>query len=209
MIRDTKDTSVGIWDYLYKVRIPYLDTFSADYLQKFGVTMPTNKKDAADQMDSLVTTFINIDSMIEYFKNGVCVRVVEQADTKLIYDAIQAHLEAWELALKRGQNMNLAPTEDLLNMDKFANAVYAHAKFMFKENETRTEFTKKLQNNSANLSSMFSKKFNTETMAIPGSTIIDGVTTINPSTGENIPDRESMADFLLDRLNSHHKGGAW
>lgn len=207
MSQNLKDTTIGIWDYLYKVRIPFLDTFTPEYLEKFGVPMPTDKKAQAEQLDSLVTTYINIDAMVEHYKKGVCIRVVEAPDTKLIYDAIQSHLMAWEVALRYGQNIGESPMEDLLTMDQFANDVYEHARFHFKQNEAKSEFIRSLQNNNASISNMFTKVM-IQQEEIPGVTMVDGVTTINPSTGAKLPERESMSDFLMNRLNTiHNRGG--
>jgi hypothetical protein len=68
---------------------------------------------------------------MEYWDQGVTVGIVNETDTKRIYEFISNHLLAWKQILDTGLNTRGAPLEDLVKLDQFANAVYRHARYQF------------------------------------------------------------------------------
>ena len=128
---DDKPTSYYIFEPLFRVRVPQLQTTSNTYLKMFGV--PTTGSDAYDHdlANQLIDTAIPIAKMVEYFNKGIPVYIVKQDDVKTIYEYIERHLLAWKSQLERGLNIGGAPIDDLVAMDAFANSVYEHAKHHF------------------------------------------------------------------------------
>lgn len=126
-----RDTSWWIWNKLFKCRIPYLQTMSPDYIRHFGV--PVSGDDGRDKaiVSEQVVTMLTIAQMLEYYSKGVTIGVIRQEDTKLIYEYISNHLQAWKTELESSLNIRGAPVEDLVLMDKFAVAVYRHARHQF------------------------------------------------------------------------------
>lgn len=133
-IDSVEDTTKLIWDYYFKVRISYLQARSIDHIKLLGVNITGNKDVDNDIENQLITTYMSINSMIDYFKEGVTIRVVEYKDTKTIYEYISLHLAAWKERLFRGINIGNAPVDDLIVMDYFASTVYEHAKYNLVEN---------------------------------------------------------------------------
>lgn len=130
---EDRDTSYYLFHELYRCQIPFIQTMSADYIKHFG--MPTCFDAEADRAaaNELITTMLTINDMVEYFKRGTTVRVVNYADTAKIYERIADHLNAWKHVLETRMNSRNAPIEDLIDLDKFANVVYVHAKHLFTE----------------------------------------------------------------------------
>ena len=131
MTRPVLDTTTYIWDYYFAARVPQLESASLDYMRMYG-TYTTMDRDIDQALSTQwLTTMMNINQMVDYFKDGVQIRIVKEADVKTIYEYISAHLEAWRERLTRGINIGDAPIEDLIAMDEFANVVYIHAKHQF------------------------------------------------------------------------------
>jgi hypothetical protein len=126
-----RDSAWYIWNSLFMCRIPYIHTRSLEHIQMYGI--PTCGDPLADReaVKEKVTTMLTIAQMIEYFERGVTIGVVKYDDTKKIYERITDHLNAWKSELHNCLNVKDAPLEDLIVMDKFANAVYQHAKYQF------------------------------------------------------------------------------
>lgn len=131
---NTQDTTKLIWEYYFRVRFPYLQARSIDHVKLLGVAVSGNKHVDSDLNNQLTTTYMTINTMVDYFKEGVPIRVIDIKDTKIIYDYISRHLAAWKDRLFRGINIGNAPIDDLIAMDYFANSVYEHAKYMFIDN---------------------------------------------------------------------------
>lgn len=130
---EVNDTTILIWEYYFKVRVPHFKSRSIDDVRTRGVNISGIKEVDQDIENTNITTFLTINNMIDLFKEGVSVSVIHYNDTKTIYEYISRHLEAWKIQLSHGINIGDAPIEDLIAMDMFANLVYDHAKYIFTE----------------------------------------------------------------------------
>ena len=126
-----RDTSYYIFNEKYRCTVPYIDMRSSDHIKMFGMPSTGIKEIDREAASERIDTYLSINQMIEYFKRGALVGVRKVSDTKAIYERITDHLNAWKLQLKNGLNNGDAPIDDLILMDKFANSVYAHAKYQF------------------------------------------------------------------------------
>ena len=117
-------TGAPIWDNLYAVRVPYVETLSEQMIKDFG--MPTLGNRALDrQMHSdLVNVVISINAIVEYFKRGVTVYMQNNDDVNEIYNIVNNYLLAWKQQIDNCLNMGNIPTEDLLLLDRFAEMLY-------------------------------------------------------------------------------------
>ena len=127
MIKEEETTAFGIFKQLYKVRIPSINLLSRDELEEFG--RPTTGDPLYDRavMSELRLVMIPISKMVEYYKEGAQVRVVDHQDCERIYRAIENHLNAWKDKLTKSMNVGSAPIQDLKDLDEFASIVYPHA----------------------------------------------------------------------------------
>lgn len=128
-----RDSRWYLWNERYMCRVPFIQTMSPDYLREFG--MPSSGYDEYDRQtaNELVIRMLTINDMVEYYKRGTTVAVMQPGDTKRIYERISTHLELWKRELETSFHTRNAPLEDLQDLDKFAHAVYEHAKWYFDE----------------------------------------------------------------------------
>ncbi len=189
------DTTVKLWDHLYKVRIPYLASRSIEDIREKGTVISGIESYDADIPNQMQTTYLNIDKMVEYYREGVAVRVCNVADTKEIYEAISAHIYAWKYNLEKGVNIGNAPIDDLILLDRFANTVYEHAKYHFTDDTMDSPFLQQLTSvQRITVSNFFTKgAFADQTADNP-----DGVVMIN-ADADKIEDRDSLSDFFKSR----------
>lgn len=191
------DTTVYIFDYLFKCRIPNLQSMSVNYIKHFG--MPTTGNSSIDKNlnSQLITTMLPISKMVEYFKDDVPVYIVSSADIKLIYEYISNHLHLWKKQLEIGLNLGDVPIDDLIAMDKFANVVYDHAKFQFTQEIVDSLLIKHMSNTiRVNRNNFFKTKPETST---GDGTDKNSITKINSNNEEIYPTRESLTDLFKDR----------
>lgn len=196
--KELKDTTVGIWDYLYYVRVPYLATMSVEYLREYGMPSSGDANIDKEQANQLLSTYLPIAKLVEYHKEGVPVRVINRDDVKKIYDAISDHLNAWKEQLTQGLNIGDAPIEDLLSMDRFANDIYGHVKYDLINRETESNFVKAISK-----FGFFGKK--NSLVKSPTNRSIPFSGNINdlryPVSSEPVlPERDSMSDMLKKSL---------
>lgn len=120
-----------IWEWYYRCMVPALQSRSVEDIRERGVIV-TGIKDLDEGLkNDWVLRDMTINQMVDLFKKGVSVRVIKDADVKDIYDTIQTHLTLWVEHIRTGLNVRDAPIDDLVFMDRFAGAVYPHAKYLF------------------------------------------------------------------------------
>jgi len=192
------DTTVNLWDYYFKIRVPYLQSRSMDYIKRYGVNITGIAEIDKDINNQLLTTMAPISTMLDYFKEGVTVRVVKASDTELIYKYISEHIHAWKMRLERGINIGDAPIDDLILMDKFANVVYEHAKYQLTPDILDSLMARQMNEvQRINAHNFF--KGNILSNLNSSSKANDGITMIN-SSEEQLPDRDSLGEFFRNRL---------
>jgi len=129
---EKRDTAWYVFHELFMCRVSNIQSRSSDHIRYFGMPGIGDPEYDREMANELIDTAIPISKMVEFYEKGVIVRVIKPSDTKLIYDYISNHLNAWKNKLESsGMNMRDAPINDLILMDKFANAVYEHAKYEF------------------------------------------------------------------------------
>lgn len=172
--------------FFYKVRVPYLQSRSINDIAKHGVNVCGVKEIDKDIENQLLTTYMTIENMVMYFKEGVSIRIIDPKDVKPIYTSISEYLESWKQQLTYGVNIGGAPFEYLMAMDQFANSVYSHAKYHFSKDLIESIMARHMAEISPlNQTNFFrSSPFNTP---------------VNKDTEEESK-RNSLADFLESRM---------
>lgn len=181
------DTTQGIWENKYFVKLPALGATSVSFLKMHGSYVTGDRAVDAGSRNNWILTYLSIDRMVDYFKEGVVIAVVNPSDTKLIYDAIDRHLTAWVDQLHYGLNNGNAPLEDLIAMDEFAQVVYPHAKRHFSGDMFENVLLRNLEGRFAINSNNFLRK-------------------LKPAIAEPEPEveRTPFSDFLKSRIR--HNG---
>ncbi len=204
MIEEPKDTTIMLWEWYFKVRVPWLQSRPIEELKLLGTPISGNKDVDADIKNQWLTTMMPIAYMVELYQKNIPVKVIDVKDTKLIYDYISEHLHAWKQQLYQGVNVGAAPINDLIAMDEFANLVYEHAKFQFTRDMADSLLGKHLQSiHRFNIHSFFNPntvdKLENKVTETREGVLISGQV-------EEIADRESLSDFFKDRIINLGRG---
>lgn len=129
-----KDTTIPLWEYYYAVKLHILHSRDEEDIRTFGVPI-TGFKEIDDTLQNTwyQTMLTPVHMAIRYGK-GQQIRVVKYADCEEIYHHIANHLLAWRQHIEYGGlNVGLYPIDDLILLDRLANAIYDHAKWLFTE----------------------------------------------------------------------------
>lgn len=151
------DSTYYLWEVLFECKIPYLASTSTDYIRQMGFPDSGDPMVNNELMNQWIHTALPIEKMIDYFKKNVTVRILKPNDTKVIYEYIENHLMQWKRKLEYGVNIGDAPIDDLIMMDRFANKVYEHAKWLFTEEIAYSTLIKSMSSISAITRSNFIK----------------------------------------------------
>ncbi len=190
-----RDTTSLIWDHLYFCSVPQLESTSVQYLRQHGTYVTGDKGIDQEMSRQWLNTMININTMVEYFREGVAIRVLHYADTKIIYESISEHLAAWRNLLTRGINIGDAPIDDLILMDEFANVVYEHARYQFTQETVASILGQHMGNLTRFNNSNFFNAATTRKMQDNN----DGIIRAKEFESDT-PDRESHSQFLKNRI---------
>lgn len=187
------DTTKKLWDYLYRVSLPYQQSRHEEDIRKHGTRVSGIEAYDRDQHNHWYVTMLSVSQMVDFYKEGVPLRISSQADIKEIYESISSHIEAWKERLQRGINIGDAPIEDLILMDQFANTVYEHAKYHFTPETANSLFINHLSGlQRIGVSNFFNSK---EFAKRPEETSDD-------TEDGKMPERDSLADFFKSRLTN-------
>lgn len=188
------DTAKNIFDYLFMVKIPEFQSRSIAHIKMYGTYTTGNRAVDKTLSQNWLTTMLSIDGMIEYYKEGVMIRIVNYDDTKKIFEFVQDHLEAWANYLKNGINIGDAPRDDLILLDEFASKVYEHAKYVSRSTIVESMFARQLErivplnmNNFFNKTNEVTQKFDKDGNVI--------------NTAVEVDEREPMADYFKTKLH--------
>jgi hypothetical protein len=184
-----------IWNELYQVTIPYIQMLSIEELQQYG--MPTAGDPGYDYgtANEMRLVMIPISEMVVYYSKGVQVSIVSKEDVKKIYERISDHLNQWKQNLEKSLNIGNAPLEDLKLMDRFANAVYEHAKYQFTDDMISSFITRRMDTRHSSLNDMVERLENSTTKQQQEEKDMD----------DRYPKRESMSDYFQPYRNSKKK----
>ena len=190
------DTTDKIWTYYYLVRVPELGCTSVDYMRQYGTYITGHKQIDQALSQQWMTRQMTIAQMVDLYRDGVQIKIVNESDVKDIYEAIASHLEGWRSQLEHGINIGDAPIDDLIAMDDFANGVYEFARHHLTRDAVNSIMAQHMSNTlRVNPGNFFSKP------KTPGVEVTeDGISKINPIDEDLTPERDSLGAFLKDRL---------
>lgn len=116
-----------IFERKYEIRIKAIDNTSVDEISHYGRHTTGDKDYDNALLNELITRWMSINEMVEYYKRGKPFRVVNIKDTEEIYTTVHQYLLCWENRLKNSVNIGNAPIEDLIDLDSFASKVHGYA----------------------------------------------------------------------------------
>jgi hypothetical protein len=190
-----KDTVRLIFDDLYMIKVPSFATKTDLELRLFGTVYTGNPHVDQGHLDQIVVVMWSINRMVEAFKKGIPIRVINPEDTKKMFEAINKHLSAWKSYKELGININTIPYDDLIDLDSFADSLYNHVKFDYatiKKEETSLDMYLKQLNflNEQNIASIFEQPKK------------EAPKTWRDEDIKNLPERNKYADYFKGSLNN-------
>lgn len=195
---DRPDTTKHIWEKLYLVSVPEIFATSETFIRQYGTPMTMDRDIDRALSNQWFTRYMTINNMVDLWREGSHVKIHSEDDIKEIYESLAMHLEGWKSQLERGINIGGAPIDDLIAMDDFANAVYKHARHHLTQ---------------AIVDSIFARQLSASAGVTPGNffmkksiapTETDSAK-VQKEIEDNLPKRDSLGDFLKDRLISLKK----
>lgn len=117
-----------ISDTLYKVRVPYIATYSPEELELYG--MPVSYVDGAavkSGYDRLVQVEINLDAMIEIYMRGYSINLVDVSKAHEIYETMDNYARDLKEGIHSDLNM-IQIDERLEDIDRFLNDIFNYNK---------------------------------------------------------------------------------
>lgn len=202
------DTTVNIWEWYFKVKVPYLQSRPIELMKLIGTPVSGVKEIDKDIQNQWIVTMMPIAYMVELYQKGIPVSVVLPSDTKQIYDFISQHIYAWKRRLEVGINIGDAPIDDLIAMDEFAHLVYEHARYQFTRETADSIISRHLTGlQRFNIHTFFNRDVVVNLNNKDG--ISSPVTRINHDEEDHVPDRDSLSDFFKDRIISLRSGKRW
>ena len=126
-LRGYKNNADVIFHKLFLARVPILSTFSEEEIEITGIPMHQDMEDEkkTESMLNTTTVMITINDMVEKYKYGFRISIVNYEDMSFIYAVIQDHLLAWRN--RRITSLNSTSTNvdnDLIDLDSFANEIF-------------------------------------------------------------------------------------
>lgn len=199
-----KITSDRLWEVLFDVTMPFLETKTKEHLERFGVVVTGIKAIDSSINSEYVDVMINIDKMVEYHRNGVHFFIPKDDDVKTIYQYIVDHLEVWRDMLYKGVNNLDAPIEDLIAMDELANALFSLTSHNYKEELNKNSVLSGINTKQPIGPSNFFKpgvklRSNKEHTSVNNT----GIVRINSEKNDEIK-REEFSHFLKDKYNERN-----
>lgn len=164
MVKQTDTTSAQyrIWHDTFLCEIRYIDTMSTDYLKIFGTFTTGDSLLDRQAHNEMVLRRFTIIRMIEFFHENVRVYIKNPEDSKTIYCLLQEHLQNWQKELHQSLRTDNAPFEELALMDKFADAVYEHAKWYLDSALIDTPFARTLRKDNRSVLDLLKKPDSTD-----------------------------------------------
>ena len=182
------DTDILIWERLFKVRVPHLQSRTLEDIADTGVVLSGVPEIDRDIPNQWLTTYMSIATMVGYYKETVPMKVVEYNDCKTIYELVSKHIYTWKHVLDTGLNIGDSPIEDLITLDQFANAVYDKAKYIIPKEDINPGISKQL----AAVTKINTGNFFNSSYVNPMN---------NPTKQEpTIQDRNELGDFFKNKL---------
>lgn len=129
-----------IWHTRIPVKMSIIQGMSEEEVRTFGLRVSGDEDWNKNAPNEMVHREMTVNEMIEKWKEGAEIYIIERKDTIRIYEWITAHLRMWMDFLKWEGNVHVAPFDDLMLMDRFCTMVHGYARFEFEAKETASSF---------------------------------------------------------------------
>lgn len=120
----TKESAVyKIFYWPFRFRIPYHNLIDYESAEKFGVR--GNPEAAREQALAMVDVLLTINQMVDYYREGATLQLVQLTDAKAIYEILYDHLAMWVEAFDESPWSYRPPLKDLKLMSEIGEDMLA------------------------------------------------------------------------------------
>lgn len=142
-----KEKQTATWRVFHKkwlVRVPVFQSRSIEDVEHFGVFTSGERDYDAAMMNERRLQYMSIDEMYELYKRDITVGIFNVKEAADIYNDVSEHLLMWQNNLWGSSNIKAHPDvlEDLIGLDRFANALWPHAQPILKEDFIESDLFK-------------------------------------------------------------------
>jgi hypothetical protein len=130
--KDYTEDCQAIKQNRFLTRASEIHTRTVKDIKQYGTYITGYKEIDNDLVNRYVTTYMTIQQMVEYYKNGAIIAIVKQSDLGLIYEIITKYLKEWAYQLDVSLNIGDAPVGDLIILDNFAEKLFEYTRFNYK-----------------------------------------------------------------------------
>jgi len=113
---------------LFTVRVPLVATYSEDEIELYGLPVNIVKGKKQDSMDNLTTVMLPLESIIDIYKQGFFIRLVNKEDLNIIYSQLEDYINGIEHGGKRSINVQEGDVDKLNDVDKFLTEMFDNNK---------------------------------------------------------------------------------
>lgn len=113
---------------LYTVRVPLAATYSEAEIELYGLPVNIVKGEKKDSMSDLTTVMLPLESIIDIYKQGFFIRLVNREDLNKIYNQLDNYINGLENNNKRSINIQEGDVDQLNEIDQFLTEMFDNNK---------------------------------------------------------------------------------
>ena len=114
----------------FSCSVPAIALKSIAEIRERGVYAVGDDEDQTRMLHSnMVDTSLTINKLFAIWSRNYRIEIEKPRDTVDIFNAITLHLQEWTRYLSYGIQISDAPFQDLIELDRFADSIYEHARF--------------------------------------------------------------------------------
>lgn len=132
-----------LWDKLYRVSIPDQLTLTSSYLKTRGVYISGRRETDSTAMTQFTSVMIPVIKILEYYEDGIEVRIESRDDMLQMYKDITAYLQEWRNHIRNDINLDVEENVKLLKaLDSLSSYIHDKAKprELINTNTVRSKF---------------------------------------------------------------------
>ena len=195
------DTTEYLFERYFFARVQWLQTTSETYLKKMGVPITGDRNIDNEIHNQWITKQITIAQMVDYYKEGVQIKIVSRKDVETIYEYVSLHIKAWVSMLQNSMNLGDAPIDDLIIMDRFATELHGHVKYYLTDEILDTFGGQFRSSVGINKHGFFKPGTGISINPLQSASVIR-INTGDEEDEKKYPNRQSMGDFLKEKLTN-------
>lgn len=148
-IPEEERTSIWyLFNILFHVRVNPHQIRTVEEIQDYGTPTTGNEDYDRELQKAETVVMLNIAQMEDIYHRGYPVKIIKEADTKIIYEHISNHLVKMKELLGFSENVTGDPQtmDELIRLDKFAGDMFEHARYGMRADYPQSSFAKRFSN---------------------------------------------------------------